>query len=777
MRSQLRRFTECLRATSFAAVALVVSAFQLHAQPWDEYALLRAMPAYALSRNTGGAPNAGGLVGSNQSNSPFFIPDDQRGAMDSMVAGIALRGRGQIADSLCDTYVANGMLAIQTVYSLQTPVGDFSLRNDTITNPGGGAEAYHFFLAWSNRALWLLGQHPHYASLYASQLAALRPKVEKAMDHMVLNGDPNFDLPTSSSQLSVDWGSGNRSVINAAAFASGHKLLTGYSSTAKLDSYWGRLRGWLDNIFVKNNRYVIGSPLYRADDGIFLEKPPGSTAGYDTSYQGVANRFFLYILVNYPDAVPQGDVIGERAGRWFERRFLPDPANSQLCLIDTTHSTRSGLGNQEGSDKTHDRNSGLQALLYYAALFNRPEGNVAADRLARLSSVPAAERTNRVPVVFSEAAATAAATTPFSFAVQATNAGFTPDANYALTITGLPAWLSAGPLLINKSNASRVLSGTPPAGTPSGPISLTVTATNSFGAGTSTTLALEVAPVTAATVAPSADAFVRDGSFSTTNYGSDSTLTVKSSATAGTNRRAYLRFATGTLTGVVATARLRLYGNLGTDPATSVAVRCWGVPTNAWTEGGLAWANRPSGASVLSTIDVGRAFQYWEWDVTAFFKAQRAAGVTDISLLLDSVVNSTGGINFRSKETSNATERPELVITYSSGPGFASATLDTDGDGLADLVDYALGGDPLVPELTPISPTALWDGQRLGLAFRRRDDPVIVYRVLASTDLIVWNEVWSSFGLPQENSLIEVWDATTPPPAGPRFLRLSVRRF
>jgi hypothetical protein len=732
------------------------------------------MPAYPLSRNTGGTLNASGLVGSNQTNSPAFSPDDQRGAMDSMVVGIALRGRRQIADSLCDTYVANGILAIQTAYNLQTPAGDFSLRNDTITNPGGGSNTCHFFLAWSNRALWLLQQNSYYAALYAAPLAALMPKVEKAMDYLVLNGDPNFDLPTSASQLSGDWGSGNRSVINASAFASGHKFLTGYSSTAKLDAYWGRVQGWLDNIFVKNNRYVIGSPLYRADDGIFLEKPPGSTAGYDTSYQGVANRFFLYILVNYPDAVPQGDVFGERAGRWLERRFLPDPSNSTLCLIDTTQRTRSGLGNQEGSTNTNDRNSSLQALLYYAAMFNRPEGNVAADRLARLSSVPAAERTNRVPVIFSEVAATATVAAPFSFTVQATNAGFTLDPAYALNITGLPAWLSVGPLVFNKSNASRVLSGTPPVGTPSGPISLTVTATNSFGTGTTTTLALEVAPVTAATLSPSADAFVRDGSYSTVNYGADVNLTVKASATAGTNRRAYLRFATGTLTGVVATAKLRLYGNLGTDPATSVAVRCWGVPTNAWTEGGLAWDNRPSGASVLSTTDVGRTFQYWEWDVTAFVKDQRAAGITDISLLLDSVINSTGAINLKSKETSKATESPELVITYTSGPGYASATLDTAGDGLVDLLDYALGGDPLTRETASTLPSSIWDGQRLGLAFRRRDDPTLVYRVHASTDLVLWSEVWSSVGTPLVNGPVEIWDFTTPPLSSRWFLRLSV---
>jgi hypothetical protein len=651
----------CLRRLGVFASLLIVH-LGLQAQPWDEYALLRAMPTYPLSRNTGGAPNAAGLVGGNQTNSPTFNADDQRGAMDSMVVGIALRGRGQIADSLCDTYVANGMLAIQTTYNLQTSAGDFSTRNDSITNPGGGGSQSHFFLAWSNHALWLLTQSSYYGPLYASQVASLRPKVEKAMDHLVANGDPNFDLATSASQLSGDWGSANRTLINAAAFALGHRFLTGYSTQTKLDSYWSRMQGWLDNEFVRNNRYVIGSPLHRSFDGIYLEKPPSSTAGNDTSYQGVANRFLLYILVNYPNAFPNGDILAERAGRWFERRFLADPANSQLCLIDTTNSTRSGLGNQEGSTKTNDRNSSLQALLYYAAMFNRPEGNVAADRLARLANVPAAERTNQPPVVFSEAAATVFPGTAFSFTVLATNAGFTPDANYAINITGLPSWLSAGSLVINKSTGSRTLTGTPPANTPSGTINLSITATNSYGSSVATPLALEVAGLQSATLNATADTFARDGSYAATNYGTTTPLTVKASATAGTNRQAFLRFATGSVTGSIASATLRLYGNLGTDPANTVPARCWGVASNAWTETGLTWNNRPSGVSVLSTTDIGHTFQYWEWDVTSFVQAQRSAGVTDISLLLDSIVNSTGGLNFKSREAPS--DRPQLVITY-----------------------------------------------------------------------------------------------------------------
>src|SRR5205085_7992543 len=128
-----------------------------------------------------------------------------------------------------------------------------------------------FFLAWSNHGLWLLQQSP-YAVSYAAQLAALRPKIEKAMDYLTANGSPDFAVSTS--ELKGDWGSANRSAICAAAFAMGHRFLTGYSAPAKLDGYWSRSQGWLANIFFNANPNN-GVPLYCELDGVYLEKPPG----------------------------------------------------------------------------------------------------------------------------------------------------------------------------------------------------------------------------------------------------------------------------------------------------------------------------------------------------------------------------------------------------------------------------------------------------------------------------------------------------------------------
>src|SRR5207249_4602137 len=63
------------------------------------------------------------------------------------------------------------------------------------------------------------------------------------------------------------------------------------------------------------------------------------------------------------------------------------------------------------------------------------------------------------------------------------------------------------------------------------------------------------------TVSASADATVRDGSFATTNYGSDTLLKVKSSVNAGATRLTYVKFDLNAFSSV-STAKLRLFGAL-----------------------------------------------------------------------------------------------------------------------------------------------------------------------------------------------------------------------
>jgi hypothetical protein len=165
---------------------------------------------------------------------------------------------------------------------------------------------------------------------------------------------------------------------------------------------------------------------------------------------------------------------------------------------------------------------------------------------------------------------------------------------------------------------------------------------------------------TATTVAPAADAYVRDGT-ATTNFGADPTLQVKVTASAGTNRIVYLRFPLPA--GSVGQARLRLHGARASGAAASIADAVYGVASTTWSETGITWNNRPSiGAVQANGVDVATLSQYYEWDVSSYVVAQKAAGATAVSFAVQMGTNTTAGPDtFDSREA--ASNRPELVLS------------------------------------------------------------------------------------------------------------------
>lgn len=127
--------------------------------------------------------------------------------------------------------------------------------------------------------------------------------------------------------------------------------------------------------------------------------------------------------------------------------------------------------------------------------------------------------------------------------------------------------------------------------------------------------------------------------------------------------------------------------------------------------------------------------------------------------------------------------------------GDAADDADPDGDGLPNLLEYALRRDPLAPD----SAGAVTLGQsssatkRLALTFARRADAGLVYTVEATDDLAggVWERVFFSTGIADStgyaagtsgvNSVIgnaddtyEAWDNVIISARARRFLRLTV---
>ncbi|MEJ7683913.1 MAG: DNRLRE domain-containing protein [Segetibacter sp.] len=123
------------------------------------------------------------------------------------------------------------------------------------------------------------------------------------------------------------------------------------------------------------------------------------------------------------------------------------------------------------------------------------------------------------------------------------------------------------------------------------------------------------------TLLPVADAYVRNGSYATTNFGSSTSLVVKSATESGFVRASYLKFSLSTVSNV-SSAKLRLYGS-NADNTARVSFSCYGVNNDSWTESGITFNNTPVALTTpLASASVTNVAQYCELDVTDYVKAQ-----------------------------------------------------------------------------------------------------------------------------------------------------------
>ncbi len=158
------------------------------------------------------------------------------------------------------------------------------------------------------------------------------------------------------------------------------------------------------------------------------------------------------------------------------------------------------------------------------------------------------------------------------------------------------------------------------AGTSTSSSPVTVTVSNSTGTPTSITLRA------------TADAYVRDGTSANTNYGSATILNVRTDSTTGNNRDTYVAFDLNTVTNV-ASAKLTFTAALGASATIPTSIYASGSET--WTESGLTWNNRPARTTLLATVSVsGTAYTTYEVDLTAFIRAEKAAGKTRTTIIL-----------------------------------------------------------------------------------------------------------------------------------------------
>jgi len=196
-----------------------------------------------------------------------------------------------------------------------------------------------------------------------------------------------------------------------------------------------------------------------------------------------------------------------------------------------------------------------------------------------------------------------------------------------------------------------------PTPTPTTDPNLSPTPTQSVPTATPTATPTPVPVVT--TFTPVADAYVRDGTYANTNFGTTTTLTTKNDASSGYTRHSYLRFDLSTYNGTVSNAKLRLYpSTVGTSGITNALAS---VANITWGETAITWNTKPVAGSIIRTWTPTLG-NWIEIDITT--QIQNAlAGTKQVGFLIYSTVNvgSAGNVNYDSREVS--TTAPQVVIT------------------------------------------------------------------------------------------------------------------
>lgn len=461
------------------------------------------------------ATDANGLVGDNSPTSPTtiypdFIAENQRGAFIPMVAAILV---GNDAD------VYKGWRALAVTYGEQNTDGSFGVSPPSQCT---GSQCMRFFMAESNHALAVLMTSP-YVSItvpdgsgltYAQEVNNLLPKLKLALDYMM-------SLATQNTQDSLygDFGSPNRAMSDGNAFAFSYYMLLNYAPAASsLASYESEAQWWINCVFVQSAFYTY-RPLANTTTGVFYEGNGDNGFGYDSNYAAVATDQAMRQGYYFPAQLSAANVSASNfmmlAGRWMQQRiYYPiDPLGlDTVPFVDDTDDTRTGPTGYAEAGKSEDFAvlDAQMAMLFYTALYNRPEGVLSVSGDGG-SSEPGAYGliVNRPPVIFNDPTTLTllinkgTAMSPYN--AYATNTGIqngttqTLDPAFSISAAGLPPGISlSGPytypssLQLDSDIGYYTLTGTP---TQPGTYSVILTPTNRNGTGATVTLTITVGPV------------------------------------------------------------------------------------------------------------------------------------------------------------------------------------------------------------------------------------------------------------------------------------------
>jgi beta-glucosidase-like glycosyl hydrolase len=189
----------------------------------------------------------------------------------------------------------------------------------------------------------------------------------------------------------------------------------------------------------------------------------------------------------------------------------------------------------------------------------------------------------------------------------------------------------------------------------------------------------------------------------------------------------------------------------------------------------------------------GYGYSLWEFQVFGLGTEQTAASIPNgthawqvraIDGAGNVTTNTNGSLTIIGPLTPLQQWRQTNFGTINPNDSLAGDTANPAGDGLVNLLKYALGIDPHQATAAGLPTPALSNGTYLSLTFTGlRSATDITYHVEVSGDLGAWNEIWNSTVFPYGGGISpaqQVTVADTVPisvaPGGRRFLRLRVSR-
>ncbi|MGC3978572.1 MAG: DNRLRE domain-containing protein [Paludibacteraceae bacterium] len=170
---------------------------------------------------------------------------------------------------------------------------------------------------------------------------------------------------------------------------------------------------------------------------------------------------------------------------------------------------------------------------------------------------------------------------------------------------------------------------------------------------------------------------MRDGSYATTNYGTDA-LVVKQDNADGYRREAYLKFDLNTLNpDTIEKVELNL---TVTSANTNIVATIWElyyVTDDSWNENTLTWNVKPSSSTLLGSFPGSPIGTKATYTLTQSVFNELTTGNKLLSVRVISTQRADGKTDatFASKETGNSETSPYLLITKKVQTGVVNYTL------------------------------------------------------------------------------------------------------